>query len=87
MIGWGGHAQELELHFALFHGLWDQEETLLHINVLVLQAVRLMLCSLGEVLLGQVIRIESDNTTTVAYINKQGGVRSPALNQEALLLY
>ena len=46
-----------------------------------------MLCSLGEALLGQVIRIESDNTTTVTYINKQGGVCSPALNQEALRLY
>ena len=87
MIGWGGHAQGLELHSALFHGLWDQEETSLHINVLELRAVHLMLCSLGETLFGQVIRIESDNTTTVTYINKEGGVFSPALNREALRLY
>ena len=32
-----------------------------------------MLHSLGETLLGQVIRIESNNTMMVAYINKEGG--------------
>ena len=87
MVGWGNDAQGLGLHSVLFHGLWDQEEMSLHINVLELRAVRLMLCSLGEAWLGQVIRIESDNTTTVAYINKEGGVRSPALNRKSMLLY
>ena len=46
----------------------------------------MMLHSLGEALLGQVIRIESDNTATVAYINKEGGVRCQALNRETVLL-
>ena len=75
MVSWGGHAEGLELHSALFQGCWDWEEMSLHINGLELRAVCLMLCSLGEALLGQVIQIESDNTTTVAYIN-EGGVRS-----------
>ena len=87
MIGWGGHAQGLELHSALFHGLCDQEETSLHINVLELRVVHLMLCSLGETLLGQVIQIEHDNTMTVTYINKEQGICSLALNCEALRLY
>ena len=34
MVGWGGHAQGLGLHSTLFHRLWDQEERLLHVNVL-----------------------------------------------------
>ena len=87
MQGWGGHAQRLGLHSALFHRLWEPEERLLHINVLDLRAVRLMLRSLGETLLGQVILIESDNTTAVACINKEGCFHSQALNHEMVLLY
>ena len=40
----------------------------LHIYGVELSAFRVMLGSLEEVLLGQVIRIESDNTMIVAYI-------------------
>ena len=87
MVGCGGHAQGLGLHSALFHRLWDQEERLLHINVLEHLAVWLMLCSLGEALLSQVIWIESNNTTTVAYIKKDGGVHSQTLNHKSSLLY
>ena len=38
-------------------------------------------------MIGQVIRIESDNTTMVAYINKEGEVCSEALNRETVFLY
>ena len=72
VIAWSGHAQGLGLHSALFHKLWDEEERLLHINVSELRAVQMMLCSLGEALLGQVIWLESDNTMAVTYINKEG---------------
>ena len=64
----------------------DWEETSLHINGLELSVVLLMLGSLGEALLSQVTRIKFDSTTTVAFIN-EGGVRSPALNRESMLLY
>ena len=47
----------------------------LHINGVELSAVCVMLGSLEEALLGQVIRIESDNTMTVAYINEGGVAR------------
>ena len=87
MVCWGGHAQGWGLHSTHFHGMWDQKETSLHINVLELRVVRLMLCSLGEALLGQVIWIESDNSKTVAYINTEGGVLSPAFNCETMHLY
>ena len=70
--GWpGGSTWGLELHSALSTG-GETGRTSLHINGVELSAVCRMLGSLEEALLGQVIQIESDNTSTVAYINKKG---------------
>ena len=85
--GWGSHAQGSEIHSTLFYGLLAPEEKWLHINVLALRAVCLMLDSLKQTLLSQIIQIESDNLINVAYINKEGRVHSRSLNQEAMLLY
>ena len=60
---------------------------MLHINVLELLVVWLMLASLKKTLFSQMIQVESDNLTTVAYINKEGGVHSQALNCKTMLLY
>ena len=56
-------------------------------HVLELRAVRLILLYLEQEILGQTVLIESDNTATVSYINKQGGVVSKTLNDEACTLY
>ena len=40
-----------------------------------------------SLLQGQVVLVASDNTSAVAYINKQGGVRSLSLHQEAVSLF
>ena len=45
-------------------------------------AVRLTLMHLEQDVIGQSILIESDNTATVSYINKQGGVVCKTLNDE-----
>ena len=55
---------------------WSQEETELHINVLELKAVYLSLRSLCKEDSNKHIRIMSDNSTTVACINKQGSIKS-----------
>jgi len=55
--------------------------------VLELRAVRLILLYLEQEILGRTVLIESDNTATVSYINKQGGVVSKTLNDEACTLY
>ena len=79
--GWGGHVDNLQ-----FQGLWNQEEQKLHINILEMRAVSLTL----QQLLPQPqawILVSSDNTTVVAYINKEGGTRSKDLMQETYSLF
>jgi len=87
MEGWGGHARFPGADPVLFSDLWSPEERLLHINVLELRAVVLMITRLQDQLQGRTVRIECDNTTTVAYINHQGGVHSRAQNLETMCLY
>jgi ribonuclease HI len=79
--GWGAHCQG-----STCQGLWDPPESLLHINVLEMRAVRLALAELQPAA-STVILVATDNSTVVAYINKQGGLRSSQLWQETLLLF
>ena len=51
-----------------------------HINELELKAVFFALCSLSDNVRNKHIRILSDNTTTVCYINNMGGSKSRACN-------
>ncbi len=56
-------------------GLWNSQEQQHHINYLELKAVSLGLQSLCSDVTNKHIRILTDNTTTVAYINAMGGIR------------
>jgi len=60
------------------HGLWSEAETTYHINVLELLAVKLGLRSLLVDCRGQHIRVVSDNTTAVTYINGMEGKSLPS---------
>ena len=60
------------------HGLWSEAETTFHINVLELLAVKFGLRSLLVVCRGQYIRVVSDNTTAVSYINGMEGKSLPS---------
>ena len=64
-------------------GLWDLEEQAFHINYLELKAVLLGLKSLCATIYNKHIRIQSDNTTTVAYVNAMGGIKSANCNDLA----
>ena len=64
-------------------GLWDKDEREYHINYLEMKAVFLGLQSLCGNITQKHIRILSDNTTTVAYINATGGVKSQGCNEMA----
>ena len=65
---WGAH---LKHHTA--SGLWNQVESRLHINILELTAVFLALKSIENQLLNKNLLISTDNSSVVAYLNKQGG--------------
>ena len=64
-------------------GPWSLEEQGFHINYLELKAIWLGLKSLCNNLRHKHIRIQSDNTTAVAYINAMGGIKSADCNNMA----
>ena len=55
--------------------------------MLELRAVHLTLLHLEQEIFGQSVLIESKNTATLSYINKQGGVVSKTLNNKVCTLY
>ena len=77
--GWGGHLGDL-----VVSGLWSRAWAKRHINWLEHQAVWLTLKHFLPQLQGTAVDVISDNTTTVAYINKVGGTQSPSLCRLAL---
>lgn len=58
----------------------------MHINQQELQAVFLALIHWEDQCRGNVVLVSTDNTTVVAYINKQGGTKSKSLCRQAITL-
>ena len=69
--GWGAHLEQ-----ASTKGLWSDREERLHINVLELKAVSLALQSFKDQCQNQTVLVATDNSTELAYINKQEGTHS-----------
>ena len=72
--GWGAHLNEFTAR-----GSWSVPESKLHINYLELKAVFLALKEFQDLCVGKIVLVATDNTTVVAYINKEGGMRSGLL--------
>ena len=72
--GWGAHLDQTSTK-----GLWSDRAKRLHINVLELKAVSLALRSFKDQCQNQTVLVATDNSTVVAYINKQGGTHSEAM--------
>ena len=72
--GWGAHLNE-----SMARGSWSVPESKLHINYLELKAVLLALKEFQSLCVGKIVLVATDNTTVVAYINKEGGMRSGPL--------
>ena len=72
--GWGAHLEQKSIG-----GLWSHQEKHLHINVLEMKAVFLALQHFKTDCYTNQVLIASDNTSVVAYINKQGGTKSAEL--------
>ena len=77
-VGWGAH---LGHHTA--SGLWSHVEVPLSINAKELLAVRRDLLHFQSSLVGKTVSVFCDNSTSVAYLRKEGGTRSPFLNSLA----
>ena len=60
-------------------GIWSVPEGHLHVNFLELKAVLLALKLFQHIVQGKVVLVTIDNATVVAYINKEGGMRSGSL--------
>ena len=75
LTGWGGIHEGRSVR-----GRWDVDLQRSHINFLELSAVFL------PSLMGYHVLVRMDNTTTVAYINRQGGLRSRQLHMLACKL-
>ena len=69
--GWGTHLDQNSTK-----GLWSDREKRLHINILELKAVSLALRNFKDQCQNQTVLVATDNSTVVAYINKQGGPHS-----------
>ena len=74
-IGWG-----CTIGDESFNGHWTMAEQNLHINILETKAVYFAILALGAIKPGSHIRVLSDSTTAVAYINNMGGINSKECN-------
>ena len=72
--GWGAHLLDQNVS-----GVWSAQEKLLHINLLEMKALFLALQAFQEDVAGHHVTAMCDNSTVVAYINKQGGTVSRPL--------
>ena len=70
----GAHLNE---HTA--RGTWSLPESKLHINLLELKAVFLALKEFQNLCCNKTVLVATDNTTVVAYIDKEGGMKSGSL--------
>ena len=70
---WSAHL--LDQHMS---GVWSDQEKLLHINLLEMKVLFLGLRAFRDVI-GHHVTVMCDNSTVVAYVNKQGGTVSRAL--------
>lgn len=75
--GWG-----LSVGNETFTGLWEPDESQLHINVLEMRAVAKALQLLAQRLKGSCVQFLVDNSTVVAHLAKQGGTRSRMMMTE-----
>ena len=78
--GWGAHLSHNKLST---QGLWSSVEAQFHINVKELKAVVLGVEALCSNVHSCHLQIQSDNTTTVSYINNMGGTHSLVCNHLA----
>ena len=81
-LGWGAHVDSNATQ-----GRWAIEESQLHINELELKAIEFAVRAFSSCLEGKHVKVESDNSTAVTYINSMGGTKSPRCNDIAYQIW
>ncbi|XP_047205469.1 uncharacterized protein LOC124857922 [Girardinichthys multiradiatus] len=81
LTGWGATHEGM-----MVNGVWSPQTQTAHINCLELLAVMLALRHFLPFIKGHHVLVRADNTTVVAYINRQGGLRSRHLHELAYRL-
>ena len=74
--GWGAH---LEPEGLMCHGVWHQNQSHLHINILEMKAILLALKEFQLILSNSSVMIATDNSSVVVYLQKEDGTHSPTL--------
>jgi ribonuclease HI len=74
-LGWGAKLGKCKIG-----GRWNNTETNYHINALELLAINYALKAFKDNLQDKHVKIFTDNTTAVNYINSMGGIKSPVCN-------
>ena len=69
--GWG-----FVINSQTFKGQWSVKERKLHINLLELRVIEIVCRLCPDQIQGRTVRFLLDNSTAIAYLNKQGGTRS-----------
>lgn len=74
LTGWGSYSQG-----EVASGLWSKEEQKLHVNALELLAAFMGLKCFAKNYHDCEILLRMDNTTSIAYVNRMGGIKYPWL--------
>ena len=82
LLGWGAVYDTIQTG-----GRWKSEEMTHHINYLEMLAIFFALQSFENHITNKYVRILSDNTTAISYINKMGGIKSECCNDLAVEIW
>ena len=77
----GAHVEPERL---LYHGVWTEDQSRLHINVLEMKAISLSLVQGLQTVKNTTVLVSTNKTTVVAYLRHQEGTHSPDLCLEVL---
>lgn len=81
-VGWGAYCGT-----STANGFWNPKEASNHINVLELKAAFYGLQSFAKNLKNCNILLRIDNTTSVSYINRMGGIKYASLNKQTRIIW
>lgn len=84
LMGWGATYDHENIEIG---GSWKEEEKINHINYLEMIAIYFGLRSFENLIQNKYVRILSDNTTAISYINNMGGIKSKKCNELAIEIW